>query len=85
LRSAAAFFFLLRLQNLSFPKSILNAQPKSVASVGLAGADFAFPKGEGFGKNVLPLNPTCGLVDGRLRRKWSTGTSSLRVGLPLPK
>jgi hypothetical protein len=33
----------------SFPKSLLNMLPKPVASVGLAGADFTFPKGEGFG------------------------------------
>jgi len=35
----------------------MNMLPKSVASVGLAGADFAFPQTEGFGmnENRVPL------------------------------
>ncbi len=38
-----------------FPKSALKSDPRSVATIGSAGAEFAFPERERFGKEFTPF------------------------------
>jgi hypothetical protein len=67
------------------PKTSRNRMPAGGRNKPLHGVALGLPQSEGFGRKVAPLNPTCGMVDGRPRPKWGTGTSSIKVRLPLGK